>query len=105
MKKEFKILLINSQKLLYKFKESIKKMLWALGRDAFLFILIFVLLDMVFGEFLFYNYVFLTKIKEPEVALNLTKFQANTYQSVVKEWQYREDAFSSSSEENYLSPF
>ena len=85
--------------------KKIKKLLWNFGKYAFLFIIIFILLYIVLGEFLFYRYVFLANIKEPEITGSLTRFKENVYQSVLKELQDREDTFKSSSPKNYQDPF
>ena len=76
-----------------------------MGRNAFLFILIFILLDIIVGEFLFYRYVFLVKNEEPKIVYVVTKFQENLYQSVLKELQVRESIFKDDSEVNYPNPF
>lgn len=90
MDKISKIPFLNSQ-LLDRYISKIKKIPWILGRDAFLFVLIFILLDIIFGEFLFYKHVLLVNIKEPEIVNTPIKFQENVYQSVLKELQIRED--------------
>lgn len=93
-KKLFNVLLLN-----------IKKIPWILGKYAFLFILIFILLDIVFGEFLFYRYVFLVKNEEPQILSIPAKFRDDTYKSVLQYWQEREESLKDSSELNYSNPF
>jgi len=105
MKKEFKKYLENFQRLLNVYLNNFKKILQAVGKYAFLFILIFVLLGIVFGEFLFYRYVLLLKIKEPIIISSPTKFRDDVYQSVLKEWQIRENIFNDLPQENYSDPF
>jgi len=105
MKKVLKISFNNYQNLLNVSINKAKNILWILGRNAFLFILIFILLGMFFGEYLFYKYVFLVKIENPEIVSSQIKFQKDTYESVLKEWQKREDFFKKSSQENYPNPF
>mgnify|MGYP001593922107 FL=1 len=89
MKKQFKIFFINFQ-LLDKYIIKINKVLWILGKNAFLFILIFILLDIILNGFLFYKYVFLVSIKEPQVVEIPTKFKESIYESVLKEMETRD---------------
>ena len=105
MKKFFKISFKNSKSLLHIFIYKFKSVLWILCKNAFLFILIFILLGMFYGEYLFYKYVFLVKIKNPEIVSIPIKFQKDIYDSVLKEWKKREDIFKNSSRENYSDPF
>lgn len=105
MEKLSKKSFINSRNLIDIFINKAKNALWFLGENAFLFILIFVLLGMLYGEFLFYKYVFLLRIENPEFTFTTIKFQKDVYDSVLKEWQTREDIFNDSSYQNYSDPF
>ena len=102
------------KKSFYSFKElsdtcakKIKEILWILGKNAFLCILIFILIDILIGEFLFYKYVISIDTKEPKVISTYDKFQENTYLSILEEWQKREDISENlfSSDKNYTDPF
>ncbi|OGZ67385.1 MAG: hypothetical protein A3C58_03795 [Candidatus Staskawiczbacteria bacterium RIFCSPHIGHO2_02_FULL_34_10] len=84
---------------------TIKKIPWILGENAFLFILIFILLDILFGELIFYKYIFLVRKEEPKVASLSTKFQENIYQSVFKEVEKRENILNNPSSEIYIDLF
>ncbi len=94
----------NNYQLLDICINKIKKIPWILGRYVFLFILIFILLGIIFGEFLFWRYVFLVNIEEPKIVNISTKFEENTYQSVLKELQVRENIFLNLQNENYTAP-
>ena len=85
--------------------KSIGKIPWIIGQDAFLFIILFILLGVASGEFLFYHYVFLAEAKEPQVSVVSTKFQESVYNAVLKDWQARKDIFEKSPSENYQDPF
>ncbi|MBI1866249.1 MAG: hypothetical protein HY005_00470 [Candidatus Staskawiczbacteria bacterium] len=104
MKKFFK-------KHFYNFKESsglyIKKIPWILGKNAFLCILVFILIDILIGGLLFYKYVLLIDAQEPEISSVYSKFQENIYRSVAEEWQNRENIFKNllSLDKNYTDPF
>jgi|SRR3989338_4345863 len=105
MKKIFKNPFNNFKKLLDSFSQKVKKSLWSLGKNAFLFIIIFILLDMVFGEFLFYHYVVSVKINESEIIAHPSTFKESVYQSVLEEWQTRENIFNSSFPNSFQDPF
>lgn len=105
MKKGLGTLLPGYQKLLHGVLDSIKKTLWFLARYAFLFTLLLVLLAIVFGEFLFYNYVLLVEIKDLHVESQVTKFKKEIYESVVQKRKNRENIFNNPSESQYQNPF
>lgn len=105
MKKLIKLSSINPRKILNIYIGKIKKILWALGRDAFLLILIFVLMDIFFGEILFYRYIFIVNATKPKIVATPVKFKEDLYKSVMEKWDIREDVFNDSSEEIHLDPF
>jgi hypothetical protein len=96
---------LSYQNILNGLKNSAKNIVWFLAQGAFFFILIFILLEILLGEFLFYQYVFLAKTKEPEVTTLPVRFKKEIYQSVVKEWESRENAFNATKRETYTNPF
>ena len=83
----------------------IKKTLWILARDAFLFILIVTLLSIILVEFLFYVYVIVPETKDGAVSDNIVQFKKDTYDSIIAEWQKRDSIFSNPSKINYPNPF
>jgi len=95
----------NKDLLFKNFLSSIKKVLLVIGKRAFLVILLLVLLELIVGEFLFYQYAVLVKFKEPQVSVIPTRFKEDVYQSVLKEWKHRDDIFNNVIEENYSNPF
>lgn len=104
MIKGFKISFINSQ-MLNAYVDKIKKIPWFLGKNAFLFILIFILMSIAFGGFLFYQYIFLVSNKEPNIVNISTEFKKDIYQSVLNELQTRENTFKNLPQENYPDQF
>ncbi|GEM_PF-2879456 len=104
MKKTIDLSSLNIENLVGKIK-NIKKVFWFLGAHIFIFILIFILLDMLFGIFLLYEYAIWPQQREPEVMANTLKFQDKAYQEVLRELQSREEKFGSVLEGNYLNPF
>ena len=85
--------------------EKIKKIPRNLGRNAFWFILMFILLDILVGEILFYKYVVLKNSEDPEIINISTKFKENTYQSVLKRVQDKEDVLRNVQRVEYQYPF
>jgi len=67
-----------------------KKALWALGRHAFLFILFFVCVEIIWGSFIFYKYAYLAERETPQVTGQILKFDFKKYQKVLNELQIRE---------------
>lgn len=82
-----------------------KFFLRVLGENAFIFILIFILIEIIFGEFLFYKYIFAVRVREPQITGNLIEFQEKTYQFILGERQKREEMFKDSLKEAYSDPF
>ncbi len=97
----------NFKKLLDTYIKKIKKIPWILGKNAFLYILIFILIDILIGEFLFYKYILLIETEEPKIVSISNKFQENIYQSVLEEWQNRENISINLLlfDKNYTDPF
>ena len=82
-----------------------EKILLMIGRDAFLFILIFILLELALGEFLFYRYVLLTEIQDPPMSNAPVIFKKSTYETVVKEQTAREKVLETALSGDYPYPF
>lgn len=87
------------------FKLRLKRVLFVLGKDAFLFILFIFLVEVIFAELLFYQYVLSVDIKEPSSSYSFIGFREDQYQSILKEWQTREDFLENYSEDSVSDPF
>jgi len=74
-----------------------KKVIWVLGLHAFLLILFFVFIEVIWGSFVFYKYAFLTEREAPGVAGEILKFDFKKYQRVLNELQSREQETQDSS--------
>ncbi len=107
MEKLYKKSPYNFKELLGVYIKKLKKTPWTLGKNAFLSILIFILIDMLIGGFLFYKYVLLIDVKEPDTTSASDKFDEKTYQSVLKEWEKRKNILIdlSALDKNYTDPF
>jgi hypothetical protein len=73
-----------------KARQFFSKTIWSLGTKAFLIILLFVLLDLIFGAFIFYKYVYLAEIKQGEVSNEVLKFDKERYQKFVDKMKLSE---------------
>ncbi|MCX6720501.1 MAG: hypothetical protein NTW11_01730 [Candidatus Staskawiczbacteria bacterium] len=69
---------------------KVQKVIWFFGLHAFSFILLLILIDLIFGFFVFYNYVYLAEKQEPKVTGTVIKFDTKAYQNVLTELQARE---------------
>ncbi len=96
---------LSYQNILNGIKNGAKNIVWFFAQGAFFFILIFLLLEVLLGEYLFYQYILVAKTKEPEVTTLPVRFKKEVYQSVLKEWEKRESVFSQAVREKYTNPF
>jgi len=96
--------IITSFRSINDIKPKIKKIFLILGKDAFLFILFILLIEIIFAEFLFYKYVLSVGIQEPSLS-GFIGFRESEYQSILKEWQAREEFLKNYSADNIQNPF
>ena len=88
-----------------KIKEFLKKLPRTLGERAFLTFLGLLLVALIFGGIIFYQYNILVKKAEVQITEELLQFQTNTYQDVLKIWQEREKKFQETDFKEYPDPF
>lgn len=84
---------------------KLRKIPWALGKQAFLVIIICVLLEVALGCILVYKY---TALLEGEVSKTVempVKFNETAYQAVLQYWETRSEKFSALADQVYLDPF
>lgn len=82
-----------------------KKILWAIGKRAFLGVLVLILLDMLLGVMLFYKYVYLAENKVAQINGESLQFNDGVYQKVLNQWQARDEKLNESLQKNYPNPF
>ena len=80
---------ISIQDTSKKLSAEVQKALWTLGLHAFSLILFFVFIGLIFGANVFLKYVFTAETAVPTVSGSIVKFNVQTYQSVLKELQAR----------------
>ncbi len=95
---------IDFKKLLLS-KSIFKKIPWFFGRHAFLVILFFVVLSLVLGASLFYNYIIIVEQKDPKINNSFLNFKKDTYQKIIRQWQANEQNSDQSENAEYQDPF
>ncbi len=83
----------------------IKKLPWIFGMNAFLTLLVLILLTLILGALIFYRYNILIKKEEPKIIEKPLQLEEKTYQKIVSEWQEREKRFIEASQKEYSDPF
>lgn len=86
-------------------KEFGRKLPWLMAEHIFLAAIVLVLLSLLVGALLFYQYQILVQKTAPEVKTEIIGFQENLYQEVLTEWQEREERFEQAQTKEYPDPF
>lgn len=86
-------------------KEIFKKLPKSLGEKAFLTFLVLLLVALIFGGIIFYQYGILAKKTEIQITERPLQFEENTYQEVLKVWQEKEERFKETDLKQYPDPF
>ena len=105
MQKKISAISYNSHDVSKIAGNAAKRLVWFLGTHAFLIILVLILAGVLFGEFLFYQYVIFAERQDVENAITTTTFKENAYQNILQEWEAREEILSSKTSQLYVSPF
>ena len=94
-------------KALFNQRNAIRKIPWIIGSHAFLIVLFLILFDLILGVSLFYAYVVLAEIQQPNVAGTTMQFNYKMYQKVLKQQEVEEKQFQefSQSPEKEKNPF
>ena len=96
---------INIKKSSHALLDNLIALAWALGRHAFLVILITILLCIVFGQLLFYYYfAVLTHQKKDSIESNLN-FREDLYASYLKNNEKKVNNINESLNKEYINPF
>lgn len=80
--------------------KGIKRFLYFLCSNAFWIIIIFILIDAVFAEFIFYKYVYIAENQKIESNESILKFDNSNYQSVLE--KFTENRESGVNSESYI---
>ena len=88
-----------------KIQEFLKKLPKALVENSFLTFLELLLIALIIGGIVFYQYSILAKKSPAEISEKSFQFQEKTYQQVLKNWQEKEKRFKESDLKEYPNPF
>ena len=76
-----------------------------LDKRAFLFFLVFLLISLILGSFLFYKYSILIDKEKPDVVIGAIKFNKQLYQEILEIRQIKEQQFEKTNLKEYPSLF
>ncbi len=85
--------------------KNLAKIPWLIGYHAFLFTLIFIVINIFIGFAVYCNYIFLAKIADPKNSSELIEFQKSVYDEVLLEWESRNLIFSQDFQGGHPDPF
>lgn len=88
-----------------KIKEFLKRLVWIIGRNAFVVFVILFFLALILGGFIFYKYSFLAEKSEPQITERPLRLEETIYQKILKEWQIRQQKFKEAEEKEYPDLF
>jgi hypothetical protein len=84
---------------------NFKRIILLLAENSFLSSIILIMIALLVGSYLFYNYYYLTIEKEPKPAEISLGINEQAYQDILSEWQDRQKKFESADYKNYINPF
>ena len=88
-----------------KVKKIFAKLPRTLAENSFPVILLLFFVSLVLGGFIYYEYVFLVKNREPQLLAKPFRIDERAYQTILDEWQARENIFQEVSLKQYPDPF
>jgi len=86
-------------------KEFFKKFFWKIGRNPLPTFFILILLAVILGVAIFYQYSFLAEKKEPQIIEKPLQFKEDLYQKILEEWQIRQEKFDKADSKEYRDLF
>lgn len=86
-----------------KFKESFKKLPWAIAERGFKAFLALVWVALILGGFLFYKYIF--SVEEGEIIERPIQFKEKLYRKILQTLEDRQKQFEEVELKEYLDPF
>jgi len=90
---------------LNKIKTFLKILPKKLSENSFSVFLGLVVFSLILGLLIFYQYVILAKTKTPVVTEKPLQFKTKTYQTILNEWQKRNEKFLEINLKEYSDPF
>ena len=88
-----------------KTKRVIGKIIWFLGKRAFLSFIVFLFFALFLGGTIFYYYAFLAMTREPEVGIKSIELDEELYQRFLENFCQRRITFNKVDSKIYIDPF
>ena len=88
-----------------KIKRIVKEIPYVLGTYAFISFLVFVVISIVFGFFMFYKYGILAKNYIPKKVKPATEINKGLYHKILDKLDKRQKVFNNIGTKNYKDPF
>lgn len=88
-----------------KIKEFLKKLVWIIGGNTNIALIILFFLTLILGGFVFYKYSFLVERSEPQIIGKPLQFKEAVYQKISQEWQIRHQKFEEADLKEYPNLF
>jgi hypothetical protein len=82
-----------------------KKIFWKMGEKRLSTFFILLILALIFGALIFYQYVFLAEKKEPQIIERPIQFKEELYQKILTEWEERQKKFDQVEQKEYRDLF
>jgi len=76
-----------------RFKEFFQKIFWKIGENLFPFFCLLIIIALIFGSSIFYQYAFLAEKREPQVIERPLQFKEELFQKILEEWERRQEEF------------
>ncbi len=75
-----------SEKVKMSFGDRLKRMPWFFGEHAFLTVLVLILIDLIIGTLMFYNFGILPDYESKTPKQSQYKFNSGSYQQILDKW-------------------
>ena len=86
-------------------KRNVKKIVWWVGENTFLSLLIFISLSLFLGSAVFYKYSFLVEMREYKIIEKPLQFEEKNYGEVLRTWEIKGENFKEANKKEYRNPF
>ena len=92
-------------KKIQRLKGSLGKIFWKIGENPLFTFFFLLILALIFGDLIFYQYSFLVEKKEPQIIERPIQFKEELYQKILKEWEIRQKNFDEAEQKEYRDLF
>jgi hypothetical protein len=97
--------LFSKQPILLGMLSAVNKLPRTLASRAFLIILLLILANLIWGVFIFYHYVVLVQVRDPEVVKENIAFKYALYDRILQEQKLQDKNFQDFQSKTYSNPF